>query len=113
MTIGTAGNRRRNVVNTSRNAAAAGEVIMPMRRGKGGGTFLRSRANKPSAASLALSFSNRSNSAPGPAHEFDVELKFSARLIQRRAGPHFDLHAVGERPVDILHAMPEHYAAHL
>ena len=64
-----------------------GEVMTPMRRGKRGRLRLRSRANRPSAASFALSRSNSRLSAPTPGffQVLDDELVVAARLVEADA----------------------------
>ena len=47
--------------------APVGDVTTPIVRGRKGSGFLRSGANNPSLASVALSFSSSAISAPSPA----------------------------------------------
>ena len=71
----------------SRIAAPVGEVITPMRRGTAGSARLRSSANRPSAASRALSSLERAlqRTEPGILQMFDQQLIVAARLVQADA----------------------------
>ena len=67
----TCGTRRAKVCATSRNAAACGDVTMPIVRMKLGNGFLREESNHPAADNSSLSRKNRSNNVPNPAGRID------------------------------------------
>ena len=55
ITIGMCGARRAKVLSTSFNAAACGEVMMPIARGWEGISCLAASSNKPAFANFSLS----------------------------------------------------------
>ena len=96
-------------------AAPRGEVTIPIRRGKRGSGRLRPAANRPSAASLRLSCSNASCSAPTPLRleRLHLQLVFAAGFvdIDRAARQHRQAVLGLEFPVAVGGA--ERHALHL
>ena len=107
--------RRRSVVSTSRNAAAWRDVTMPMRRGNGGSGRLRAASNRPAAASARLQLHEAlvQRAEARQANGFDVELEFTARLVDRGRRAHFDGEPFAQRERQPLRLVPEEHAAHL
>ena len=99
----------------SRTAAPVGEVMMPMRFGRRGGTRLRSVSNSPSSASFALSRSNSplQRSLTGVLEVIHDHLKVAARFIQADAAPNQDLLTVFGSDSGQHIALAEHGAAQL
>ena len=94
---GTMGARRASVVSTSRSAAAAGEVTMPMRARKGRKRASCAAASKsPSASRLRLELLEGlvERAQARLADLVHGELVAAARLVERDARAHLDLLAV-------------------
>lgn len=68
----TAGQRRRAFSSTSRSAAEARPTTSPISCGRNGSGFLRSSANRPSAASDRFNRSSRASSSPMPTGRISV-----------------------------------------